>query len=153
MGILDYPQMKIGGVFTPEGPMVQNKIVLHYQDGRIVKGFTADFSPNKEVFHLIQKEGTASKPSEVRLGELKAVFFVKDQTGNPQHNEKKEFDPAKPVVGRKIRVLFKDGEIFVGTTQGYQPNRPGFFCVPADGQSNNERCFIILSATQSVSIV
>jgi len=131
--------------------MIQNKIVLHYQGGRITKGFTADFSPNKEVFHLILKEGTDSKPAEVRLSELKAVFFVKDPTGNPHHNEKKEFDHGKPVVGRKIRVQFKDGEILVGTTQGYQPNRPGFFMIPVDPKSNNERCFILLSATQSVT--
>jgi hypothetical protein len=131
--------------------MLQNKIVLHYQDGRIIKGFTADFLPTKDVFHLIQKEGAAAKPSEVRLGELKAVFFVKDYAGNPRYNEKKEFDSRQSVVGRKVRVLFKDGEILVGTTQSYQPNRSGFFFIPADTQSNIERCFIVSSATQSVS--
>jgi hypothetical protein len=133
--------------------MIQNKIVLRYLDGRVLKGFTADFSPNKEIFHLTQKDTPGSQATEVRLGELKAVFFVKDPMGNPQHNEMKEFDPSKPVAGRKIKVTFKDGETLVGTTQGYQPNRPGFFLVPADPKSNNERCFVVSAATKSVSFL
>jgi hypothetical protein len=32
--------------------MIQNKIVVRYQDGRINKGVTSDFSPNKDLFHL-----------------------------------------------------------------------------------------------------
>ncbi len=35
----------------------------------------------------------------------------------------------------------------VGTTQGYQPGRVGFFVAPADPHSNTERCFVIAAAT------
>jgi hypothetical protein len=56
-------------------------------------------------------------------------------------------------MGRKIQVAFKDGELMLGTTQGYQPNRPGFFVVPADAQSNIERCFVVTAATQEVKFV
>ena len=41
-------------------------------------------------------------------------------------------------------------EVIVGTTQGYQPGRPGFFVYPADAASNNERCFVITAATRRV---
>jgi hypothetical protein len=133
--------------------MVQNKIVLHYLDGRVLKGFTADFSPTKEIFHLTPNDSPNVKTLEVRLGELKAVFFVKDPRGNPEHEESKEFDSSKPLAGRKITVTFNDGETLVGTTQGYQPNRPGFFLVPADPKSNNERCFVVSAATKSVSFL
>jgi len=47
-------------------------------------------------------------------------------------------------------VVFKDQEVMVGTTQGYQPDRPGFFMVPADSDSNNERCYIFLASTQQI---
>jgi len=87
------------------------------------------------------------------MQELKAVFFVKTFEGNPGYNKKKEFEADKTVIGRKIRVIFKDGEVLVGTTQGYQPNRPGFFIQIVDPQSNNERCFIISAATQEVSLI
>jgi hypothetical protein len=56
-------------------------------------------------------------------------------------------------VGRKIRVRFKDGEVLVGTTQGYQPGRPGFFLVPADPGSNIERCYVISAATDEVTFL
>ena len=78
---------------------------------------------------------------------------MKDFTGDPQHTRSQEFDPSKPLAGRKMRVVFKDGEIMVGTTQGYTPGRAGFFLTPADPQSNNERCFVVASATQEVAFL
>ncbi len=132
--------------------MIQNKIVARYQDGRVIKGFTQDFMPNKESFHLLPIDALPeSKPILISLRELKAVFFVKDFTGNSQYQDSKTIDPQKPVVGRKIKVEFKDGEILVGTTQGYQPGRPGFFIFSADPQSNIERCFVITASTNQVS--
>lgn len=134
--------------------MIQNKIVVRYQDGRLLKGITNDFFPNKDLFHLVPMDAPpGSKPLELRTTDLKAVFFVKGFGGNPDYNDKKEFDPAKSSVGRKIRVVFKDGELMVGTTNGYQPDRPGFFVMPADTNSNTERCFVVISATQEVSLI
>jgi len=43
--------------------------------------------------------------------------------------------------------------VMIGTTQGYDRNRPGFFVVPVDPASNNERCFVVAAATQEVSFV
>jgi hypothetical protein len=129
-----------------------NKVVARHADGRIVKGATTDFSPEKEIFHVLPA-GTGAKPVPVRLSELKAVFFVRDLEGNPAHEERKEFDPVKPPVGRKIRVEFRDGEVLVGTTVGYQPGRPGFFLVPADATANNARCYIVASAVRRVDFL
>src|SRR6185436_18455903 len=114
-----------------------NKVVAHYQDGHVLKGVTNDFLPAKDRFHLVPGDSpTGSKPAEVLVAELKALFFVKDFAGDPAHKRSQEFEAGKQTSGRKIRVDFKDGEVMVGTTQGYQPNRPGFFVVPADAQSN-----------------
>ena len=33
--------------------MIQNKIVVRYQDGRMSKGYTSNFMPNKDIFHLL----------------------------------------------------------------------------------------------------
>jgi len=87
--------------------MIQNKIVVRFQDGRLMKGFTNDFLPNKDLFHLVPMDAPpGSKPLDVRIPELKAVFFVKEFGGNPGYKDKQEFDPAKPVMGRKIQVTF-----------------------------------------------
>ncbi len=134
--------------------MIQNKIVVRYQDGSVKKGVTNDFFPNKDVFHLMPMDALpGTQPMKVSIQDLKAVFFVKTFEGNPQYNDKKDFDAVKTAVGRKLKVLFKDGEVLVGTTHGYQPGRSGFFIVPADPQSNIERCFVISAATKDVSFI
>lgn len=134
--------------------MIQNKIVVRYQDGRILKGYTGDFLPTKPVFHLTPMDSPPdAKPMQVQIAEVKALFFVKDFVGNPQRTKAQGFPADKPVVGRKIRVVFQDGETLVGTTQGYDPSRPGFFVIPADAASNNERCFVITRATAQVAFI
>ena len=103
--------------------MIQNKIVARFRDGQILKGFTGDFLPTKPTFHLTPADAPPqSKPVVVRLADLKAVFFVKDLAGKPQpHSDRREFDPGKPVVGRKIRVVFKDQEILLGLPRATIP--------------------------------
>ncbi|MBN1142307.1 MAG: hypothetical protein JXB25_11030 [Deltaproteobacteria bacterium] len=133
---------------------MNNKVVARFADGRIVKGMTANFSPAKDRFHLNELSAPAgSKPLEVLVGSLKALFFVKDFEGNPKHVEKKEFDPARPPAGRRIKVEFRDGEVLLGTTQGYQPGRAGFFLMPADAASNIERCYVVAAAAKEISFV
>jgi hypothetical protein len=133
---------------------MQNKIVVHHSDGSVSKGFTNDFMPKKDLFHLVPTDATADfKPVVIKIQGLKAIFFVKDFKGNRQYRDKQEFDSNKPTMGKKIKVVFRDGEILIGTTQGYETGRPGFFVTPADPQSNNERCFIVKPATRAVSFI
>jgi small nuclear ribonucleoprotein (snRNP)-like protein len=134
--------------------MIQNKIVVRFQDGRILKGQTGDFLPTKPVFHLALADAARdAKPLEVQIAEIKAIFFVKDFAGNRERQKVQEFPAGKAVVGRKIRVVFQDGETLVGTTQGYDATRPGFFVIPADPASNNDRCFVVTRATKQVTFI
>jgi hypothetical protein len=134
--------------------MIQNKIVIHYQDGRMMKGITIDFFPNKDIFHLVPADSPpGTKPLEVSVPELKAIFFVKEFGGNPKYEDKKEFDPGKNFFGRKIKVMFKDGELMIGTTSGYEPSRSGFFVTPVDPISNIDRCFVVKTATKDVTLL
>lgn len=129
-----------------------NKVVVRFADGRIIRGTTADFIPMKDLFHVsVMDAPPQTPPVEVHTKDLKALFFVKDFAGNPKHVRRNEFDPSHPPIGRKIRVSFKDGEVLVGTTTGYQKGRPGFFLVPADADSNTERCYIVAAATREIS--
>ena len=131
-----------------------NKVVVRFADGRMMKGTAADFFPGKDLFHVSpvgDPEGAG--PEEVRVAELKAVFFVKDLAGNPDYSEQLGFDSLRPALGRRIKVVFTDGEVIVGTTTGYRPARPGFFVEPADPGSNNERCYVVTAATREVSFV
>ncbi|HET6351844.1 MAG TPA: hypothetical protein VFG89_06935 [Coriobacteriia bacterium] len=131
-----------------------NKVVARFADGRVMKGTTADFSPAKELFHLAVADVPAgTEPIEVRIAELKALFFVKDLVGNPGYVERKEFDPDRPPAGRRIKVAFSDGEVLVGTTTGYQPGRPGFFLEPVDPNANNERCYVVSAAAREIGFL
>lgn len=135
---------------------MQNKIVVRYRDGRMLKGHTADFLPTRPSFHVVPTEAksvAAKGTLEIQLAELKAVFFVKDFTGNKAYQETKAFAPEQRVPGRKIRIEFEDGEVLLGTTMGYQPSRPGFFLMPADPKSNNERCYVVSAAVKRVEFV
>ena len=131
-----------------------NKVVARFRDGRLIKGSTSDFVPAKELFHVAEAEAPrGSKPVPVHVKDLKAVFFVKDFVGRPDYNPKNEFEADRTPPGRKIKVVFADGEVIVGTTQGYQPGRPGFFMVPADSAANIERCYVVAAFTSEVTLL
>jgi hypothetical protein len=124
--------------------MERVKIVIRYADGKLTKGFTSDFFPNKPLFHVQSIDSQPmDKGVEVHVKDLKAVFFVKDFAGNKDYNEHKRFAEGQQPSGRKVEVTFTDGEVIVGSTLGYEPSRPGFFVTPADPKSNNLRIFII----------
>jgi hypothetical protein len=125
---------------------MKNKVVLHFIGGEIKKGTTEDFFPNKDIFHFTNSDG--GEQSKISLQNLKAIFFVKSFDGNRNYQERD--DVERTGFGKKIEVIFKDGELQRGYTQGYAPNRPGFFIFPSDPDSNNERVFVVNAATSDV---
>jgi len=127
------------------------KVIARFMNGNLVKGFTNDFFPNKPSFHLGMNP--SDKGLEVAVQELKALFFVKDFEGNPDHQKKRTFEEGKAYQGRKMAVTFKDGEVIVGTVLSYDKNRPGFFLVPSDEEGNNLRVFIPVPATTEVKFL
>jgi len=130
--------------------MDPSKIVTRYRDGRTLKGTTQNFFPNKPIFHVNRHGGTGPGDLvEVKLDELKAVFFVRDFKGNPKHIERKHLAPGDRPQGRLMQVTCKDGELIVGTTTGYDPQRPGFFLFPVDPAANNARVFVVASAVRT----
>ena len=131
-----------------------NRVVARFQDGRLLKGTTNDFFPNRSHFHILPEEQPSeNKPVEVRVADLKALFFVKTFGGNPQRMGLRVPEQTPKGAGRRIRVVFTDGEVLLGTTQGYDRSRPGFFVIPFEPDSNNERCFVVAAATQEVSLL
>ncbi|MEK6681893.1 MAG: hypothetical protein AABY79_08010 [Nitrospirota bacterium] len=128
---------------------MQNRIVLHFIDGKIMKGFTDNFFPNKNLFHVRDKDnGTAT---EIDLLKLKGIFFVKSFEGN--RNYKERTDTERMGIGKKIQVRFKDGETLIGYTSGYSPERSGFFTFPSDAGSNTERVFVLKNSTEDIRFI
>jgi len=137
-------------------PKVQNLVVARYRDGKIIRGVTHDFGPQKKVFHVstVEKHGRTvnGKIFDISLSELKAVFFVKSlegRQGPPSLKGLMEEKLETPGL-MKVRITFSDGEILVGTTHGYTPERKGFFVIPLERDSNNLRIFVVSSAVKKV---
>jgi hypothetical protein len=124
-------------------------VVARFADGRVLKGTTQDFAPNKSTFHLAVWGDPKAKALAIPIGALKALFFVRSYEGDAKRNDSQDLDNARG-QGRKIVVTFADGEIISGFTQGYSNDKPGFFVVPADPASNNTRVFVVASSIKKV---
>jgi hypothetical protein len=119
-----------------------NRAVVAFLDGRRLKGYLFNFSALKESFRLFPNElARQQSGSDIFMKDLKAIFFVKDFAGNPDHHETPSGD--EPKHGRKVVVTFKDGEQLSGATEAYNPQKLGFFLFPLAENSNNLRVFVI----------
>ena len=129
---------------------ISNLVVARYLDGRVLKGVTRDFSPNRAMFHVDPQDG--GTPVELRFRQLKALFFVASLDGDPSRQDVRGFvhGPVETQQGKKIAVRFRDGEFICGYTLSWSPDREGFFLFPADVHSNNQRIYVITASTVEV---
>jgi len=124
-------------------------VVARFVDGRVLKGTTHDFAPQKPVFHLTAWDAPTARALAIPVGALKALFFVRTYDGDPKHVEGADFEKAKG-QGRKIIVTFADGEVVCGFTTGYSKDKQGFFVIPVDPASNNSRVYAVTAAIKKV---
>lgn len=119
-----------------------NKVVVACMDGRRLKGYLYNFSALKDFFDLLPQENPLNtRGCHVDLKNVKAVFFVKDFVGSPERQQNNS--AASDKHGRRIAVTCKDGEVMIGMTEGYNPQKLGFFMFPVDDTDNNIRVFVI----------
>ena len=136
----------------PKLPEQANKVVVAFVDGSRLKGYVYDFSAVKDSFNVLPPDNRPHEHGKkVLMKDLKAVFFVKDFLGNPQYHDQPIVD--EHIHGRKIEVSFRDGETIIGKTEGYNPQKLGFFMVPGDPASNNIRIFVVNQNAQRVRFV
>jgi hypothetical protein len=128
-----------------------NKVVAHFVNGKVMKGTTRDFFPQRPLFH-IQEIGKPDAVIEVRCKELKALFFVRDLGGDSKRQDLRGFitAPGETQQGKKLAVRFRDGELICGYSLTYAPDRQGFIVFPADPGSNNERIYVQTAASAEV---
>ena len=144
----------------PPGPPIPPARSRHAQGRRSPQGWKPDqrrdlgLQPRQgPPAHPGRKRPPGSRIREIQLLDLKGLYFVKDLEGDLGHAKSNIFDLKDLTPGRKIRILFKDGETMHGITQSYQPGRAGFFVVPADRRSNTERAYIVTSAAADITFL
>ncbi|HEY5595030.1 MAG TPA: hypothetical protein VIL61_07735 [Nitrospiria bacterium] len=134
----------------------EERAVLHVRAGKLLKGLLTDFTPTADTVHLQSETEPGKAPIEVKVADLKAIYYVRSLTGNKQYKKKRYFgsvseDRALPVrarglgasedpvlshphgpqnpintKGKRIMVRFKDGEILCGFIDGELPWKDGF---------------------------
>ena len=129
---------------TGPAARIVTAVVVALLDGRRVKGFVYGFNASSDEFSLFPKEGLGQAyATHMAMGDCKAIFFVKSHEGNKGYREDKTTHRAGRIRGRRVEVVFNDGEKMAGTTEAYSPARVGFFMYPPDPNSNNLRIFVL----------
>jgi hypothetical protein len=128
---------------------MSNLVVAHFLDGRVLKGTSLDVDPARPAFHIRPPEGPTA---EVKLKDLKALFFVRSLEGDMARQETRTLDPADPRGhgSTAVSLCFPDGEVMLGLTNRFPPNRPYFFIVPVDPHCNNIRMLVNRSAVKKM---
>ena len=129
---------------------MRSKLVIHYVDGRLLRGWSPDLFPNKPTFHVTDWETNESR--EIQLADLKGVFYVKEYASTPERAHRR-YDLTRAGLGRRVRVHFHDGEVIEGYTNGYSSDRLAFFVFPPDPEDNTERVLVVTKATAEVKLV
>lgn len=122
------------------------KVIARFLDGRVVRGYTNDFHTTKPQLHVRDADG--GDPVLILVAQLKALFFVREFSGDPTRVDSNEFQGA--AHGRKVEVTFQDDEVLVGTTLGFRGAEHPFFVHPADAGSNNLRVFVAPAAARQI---
>jgi len=134
---------------TAESSVGWRKVVARFNDGRVVCGYTNDFHPSKAQLHLLTdlRDGASTV---IPLSQLKALFFVREFTGDPTQVEAKFF--SETPHGRTMEVTFCDNDVIlmVGSTLSYRAEGQGFFLRPADPHSNILSVFVTAAGMQQV---
>lgn len=136
--------------------MLKKKAVVKYQNGEIIKGWVEDFRPARDFFILFPLiEYSEEERIEIDFSSLKAVFFVKDFSGDKNYKKVRTFNLDFKITPsqRKLIVNFIDGEHLYGTSHSYGRYKIGFFVYPVDPKDNSERIFVTHSAIDSIRLM
>ena len=125
------------------------KIVVHYLDGRLLRGRSKFFFRGQETVRVVNLRGRTVR---VPLSEVKAIFFLRRLRGRQDYHEKKRFTSSSPRFGRRVQVKFLDGEVLRGSSLDYRPDEKGFYLKPSDPASNNDMVFIPLPALKGIKV-
>ena len=151
------------------------KVVVRYKDGRVVKGTTLNFDVRKPGF-LLRPLG-ADEDTElvpIRLCDLKAIFFNTSLKRRESESHTRLLLDVSAAIMEKNGVAPDPAPVATETQPAWPTNEPpaaeatvgppwtpppfdlynqtngGFFLVPADPRSNNERVYVLRNTVVGV---
>ena len=126
----------------------RDKLVAHFKDGVVTRGYSRDFEPSNEIFHLMASEEGITSSRRIHREQLKALFHVKTWGTPGGHADRRKQFPPEPSQWPAPRTIveFFDGEEIWGYSEGYHSEAPAFFLLPSDPEDNNTRIFVVRSS-------
>lgn len=135
------PQASRGsGIMKLEAGVELRKVVLRYLEGRVVRAYAPLFEEGSDPVPAADISGV---PLFVPLSQLKAVFFVRTFTGNPDYDTRQAADPI-PIKGsgRPVLIQFADGERVLGEVHETSDLTKGFYLTVLDPEDNNLLAYV-----------
>ena len=115
--------------------MELRKVIVRFLDGRVIPGFAPLFEEGTDPVPAVDLAGM---PLLLPLADLKAVFYVRTFSGNPEYDAPKSVEGL--LVGPQAAVLrlpFTDGETVLAEALAPPPPGRGFFVTVLDPEDNN----------------
>ncbi len=128
--------------------MNNDKIVIRQKDKTLLKGKSINFHSNRSSFKMLLLSG---EKTTIQIEDLKAIFAVKDYTGNKDYIYSYEDDLLWYVI--KVRITFYDGEVMIGYVTDYINNNQGFYVIPCDLKGNNEMVYAVKSSVTEIKYI
>jgi hypothetical protein len=104
---------------------------------------------------ILKMTDVSGEPVPIDIHQLKAIFFVRDFTGDKEYLEEKTLvdDVTRP--GLRVRLRFEDNETLEGITENSLELlvNPGFFFWPGDKKSNNLLIYVLKPALIGFSVL
>ena len=129
----------------------KSKVVARFRDGRALKGYIIDFTPDRDVFHVAPPDPGRHGVEAVCVSDLKAIFFVKSFQGDNRRLKSNERNKQalRQIASPKVKVTFLDAEVLYGTTNGCSGKR-NFLLTPVD-QPNNAAVYVVGDSALSIA--
>jgi hypothetical protein len=128
-------------------------VIARARSGQLVPGY---LEKGKLLTRgILKMTDVSGEPVSVDIHKLKAIFFVRDFTGNREYLEEKTLVEDPPRPGLRVRLRFEDNEMLEGVTDNSLELLvdPGFFFWPGDHHSNNRLIYVLKPALIGFSIL
>ena len=133
----------------------RQKLVAHLRDGEVLKGYSSDFDPQAEAFHLMSLEQPVPSSRRIEVDALKALFFVKTW-GRPPGSTRRQYrfgvGGMLQEPGKRVVVRFHDGERIWGYALS-EDEALGFYLIPADPEDNNIKLFVNRTSLEELQVL
>jgi hypothetical protein len=128
------------------------QVVGKCRDGRLIRGYTNDFSPANPYLHI--SPTPYGEGSEfVSLVELDALFFGRDA----ERGDLSDIEPVGPDVvpahGRRVAIPLPNGKEMIGVARSYSRESSGFFVDSLDEHSGTVRVFVTAGGVRCIRFV